>query len=109
MKEININCPFYEGQEVICLVNRSAYGSVLIKGKHYKVLDIIKCECGEWKLDVGHKADFTGTSRCSCKATHGVSNIIWCNARLFAPITSTFQSISLARVLEIETELVGVN
>lgn len=108
MKHTSIS-PFYVGQEVVALVTTR----LLKKGKCYIVKAVYpgQCNCAKWLISIGIKEWAEGT-RMPCNKCG--SYIIRKSetqhpAQLFAPITSTFQSITLEKVLEEETKLIGVN
>lgn len=108
MKEINLP-PFYVGQRVVAINDgNDKITTVVHKGQEFVILDIYQCSaCNKWKVDIGHLTHSSCTS-CKCgKIKHG--NIKWAAAEIFAPIQETFQSITLEKVLETETRLLGVN
>lgn len=87
--------PFYVGQEVVA-VKDSKQGMP----QKYKKGDVVQVaalkqspQSGLWNFQF-----------------KGQLNIKWwLDCSRFAPITSTFQSITLEKVLEEETKLIGVN
>lgn len=98
--------PFYVGQKVVVL--KRLYVAKKKKGTIVEVLAIMRCKCGLWLIDIGTKCkhDFDITCECENVIDNG---IMWLDARMFAPIQENFQSISLEKILEEETKLVGAN
>lgn len=105
MKEINLP-PFYVGQRVVAIKDHSM-GSFK-KGDIKTVLGIEKLCCC-WNIDVGIKFSQILWQCNTCKALKDTNQIGWINARSFAPIQENFQSISLEKILEKETELISSN
>ena len=100
--------PFHVGQEVVRIVN-SPHGKI---GDKHTVFGLSQCLCCKgWAIDIG-KTDFLAKivcGYCDYKFKEPASDIDWYQATSFAPITSTFQHITLEKVLEEETKLIGVN
>lgn len=103
--------PFYVGQEVVALESWGTKPYSIQKDLTYKVSDVQKACCG-WVISVGVPAKPNAPNYQTCRQcgskTHIGQELFWA-AYLFAPITSTFQSITLEKVLEEETKLIGVN
>ena len=96
--------PFYIGQRVVALRNASNQIGVSIKkGQIYVVKDCIQCACGNWDIDLG--LPYIGTRFSTCRQCTNILPITraWVNAKILAPITDNFQSITLEKVLETET------
>lgn len=100
--------PFYVGQMVVAIKGHSQ--GIYKKGQEFVVLGLYKSNCGCWNINVGIKSRAPKTY---C-ITH--PETIWLNngesafgASGFAPIEETFQSITLEKVLENETSLIGAN
>lgn len=107
MEKITIP-PFYVGQEVVALNNDKE--GIFKKGDEFKVTSCIK-GCCEWEVTIGiMNTDWINSvcTKCGKKEIIGNKEIPFYASR-FAPITSTFQSISLTKVLETELPLIGVN
>lgn len=106
MKHTSIS-PFYVGQEVVCVKDYST--GIVKKGCKYLVYMVrIGCSCGYWVVDVGITNGKMFSHCPYCWEREYAPNALIA-ASLFAPITSTFQSITLEKVLEEETKLIGVN
>ena len=100
--------PFYIGQRVVA-VRDSLHSGCFKKGDEKIVFGIIQMPCGCWCVDVGDKTVFEFVS-CSIHKDRTKSMLIlWASATAFAPITSTFQTISYSEVLEKEKEFVGAS
>lgn len=100
--------PFYVGQRVVALndaTNNAGYS--IKKGEEFTVKQI-KSSCCRWIVDIGFETKVDGNICGACGKVYLSYGVVWCNARHFAPITSQFQSITLEKILEIETPLVGV-
>jgi len=100
--------PFYVGQEVVAIKNSTVTG-LFKKGSTFKVLDITMCSCGAWKIDIGFITDAQKIICHKCDVRTISTGVHWAAAISFAPITSTFKSITLSKVLELETPLISVN
>lgn len=94
MKHTSIS-PFYVGQEVAAVKDNKPS-----MAQKYKKGDVVTVEAlkqspisGLWNFQ------FKGQLNRKC----------WLDCSRFAPITSAFQSITLEKVLEEETKLIGVN
>lgn len=99
--------PFYVGQEVECI--KSHLWGFISKGQKFVVTGVYKfCCC--WQVTVGVD---TGWMDSTCNKCNHVSNHknneFPFAASLFSPIITNFESISLNKVLELETPLIGVN
>jgi len=99
--------PFYVGQKVvalqdcICPVNGYVFFK---KGQEFTVKELHLC-C-MWKVDVGVLLDRAR----ECPHCNEVSyKVTWFEPTYFAPIETTFQSITLSEVIEIETPLICSN
>ena len=99
--------PFYIGQKVVCLTNDKVDH---VKGSVYVVKELIQCKkCLSWWVGVvEHPFSMDACkSTCECGKTSR-TNIYWrVNAKHFAPVNKSFESISFTKVLE--EELVSVN
>lgn len=102
--------PFYIGQPVVCV---DPVGP-LVKNGLYHCAGCTRCnKCGLWHMHVSEfpQPDKDNTGDCS-KCDGKMLNVplyAFATASRFAPITSAFQSITLEKVLEKETPLIGVN
>lgn len=96
--------PFYVGQKVVSLFNTED----LIKGNEYVITRIAVRSCGCWSVQVGIKRLII-SKYCTCDHDIRLAGSDWLNAKKFAPIESTFQSISFEKVVEIESPLIGIN
>lgn len=107
MKEINLP-PFYVGQKVVSLKGTSS--DYIQKGTIYSIKGIMQLVCGCWCVDVGINIG-KQYMRCGIHNTEKIlsKGIRWIDHSFFAPIQENFQSISLEKVLEEETKLIGVN
>lgn len=66
--------------------------------------------CKKWSVYVGVKS--SGIHYCQTHNTKhktGIKGGVFHNSKYFAPVQENFQSISLEKVLEKETPLIGVN
>ena len=99
--------PFYIGQKVIRIGKSNKY---VKKGNVYTVQDCFQCpNCGSWKITI-EEALCGGTFSCEeCPTAIKYVSHMGGQAKNFAPVIEKFQSISLEKVLEEETKLVGVN
>lgn len=101
--------PFYVGQEVVCI---NPIGR-LVKDKKYTVLGLFQCKvCKKWQIGFCDMDGDESGMKCPCgwiTSTENAGPYRFAYAHRFAPITSTFQSITLEKVLEEETKLIGVN
>lgn len=112
MEHINLP-PFYIGQRVVAIET----GELWKKGDEFIVKGIKPgcCKTTSWKVDVGILLPPCGRPyKISCEYCHVgyisyAGNIFWAEHNAFAPIQESFQSISLEKVLEQETKLIGVN
>jgi hypothetical protein len=105
-KELNLP-PFYVGQRVVC----NTPTPTISKGLEYRVIDMyyVSC-CKTWGVCVGVEA--VGKHYCPAhNTTHNpkVLSGVYHDAEFFSPIEENFQSISIEKVLEKETPLIGVN
>lgn len=102
--------PFFSGQKVVCL---ETLGPPMIKGIIVTVHDTFQCpNCKTWHTRiVEFPAPTTNNAGygCKCGYRHPVSGYFGAPSIYFAPIQENFQSISLTRILEKETELIGSN
>lgn len=108
MENLNLP-PFYVGQKVVSLVSKDGGYNSLNKGEVYTVLAIERgCEHCKWVIDIGKKQSrgFTECRECGF-VINGL--VHWANAAFFAPIESTFQSITFQEVAEIESKLISIN
>lgn len=99
--------PFYVGQKVVALKD-SPYHPEMRKGKVFTVLALNFCCC--WSIDIGLKVMKSHLYCADCNIVFGQhGSIAWKCAKRFAPLEENFESISLEKVLETETKLIGVN
>ena len=109
MKEVNLP-PFFIGELVVCI----GPVSNLIKHEQYIVTALDKCSgCGLWYVGVDNipnkeKLLIPGCGKCNHRMPNYPSMAMW-QANRFATINKNFQSISLEKILETETKLIGVN
>ena len=100
--------PFYIGQKIV----RIGYSTPIVKkGLIYTVADCFKCKCGAWKVTV-LEYPYTGDIIFKCDSCgKAIKHVFHFGgaAENFAPVHENFQSISLTKVLEEETKLIGVN
>lgn len=119
MKE-NINLPpFYVGQKVVALASGSSGSFNVVKDNIYTVAFCITNMCKksckhscDWDiglLEFPAKKDTSFCARCDMETRHTGKYYFIASSKYFAPIESTFQSISLTEVLELETPLICVN
>lgn len=102
MKDLNLP-PFYVGQRVVAIKDHSQ--GRYKKGEEFIVLNIkIGC-CSKWVIDIGIRSGILTKMCYVCSSIRIQDNHY--GAIAFAPIESTFQTISYSKV--IEEELVGVN
>lgn len=106
--------PFYVGQKVVCLKSATNnFGHYCVKDHVYTVLELNRCKCGAWKIDIGVKDESNHATKMSCGKCKGPydrrSYAIWADATNFAPIHEDFQQITLSKVIEIESSLINVN
>lgn len=108
MKDINLP-PFYISQRVVCVKS----SNWIKEGNIYfvKGLFFLSC-CKIWMINVGVANTINGKRYCQKHNKHynaGNDKFIEHNANKFVPIEENFQSISLEKVLENETNLISVN
>ena len=96
--------PFYIGQKVVCLKGAGK----IVKDQIYTVADCFQCQvCKEWHVQFSELP--TGRPDYHCCEVIKSSQHLGGPAKYFAPIQENFQSISLEKILEEETELISVN
>lgn len=100
--------PFYVGQEVVAVRNQP--DGDFKKGDTFKVTSCF-FGCCSWEVTVGiYDTNFESICNiCSGGISFYGKHEAPYHASAFAPITSTFQPITLEKVLEEETKLIGVN
>lgn len=102
MEKLNLP-PFYVGQKVVYIGVNNA-----IKDKIFKVLNVLKFDCGCYKIDIGMKFDLEYKyTRCiSCdKPTQTNDNVFWYASYAFAPLQQqSFPLIKLSKIMEKEKE-----
>lgn len=99
-------CPFYVGQKVVYVGD----GGALPKGSVWTVIGLFRHNCGHWAIDIGVKCEYHQWKSCGiCNTTTPCEwqNVHVGRASSFAPIEERF--ISLAEVIEIESQLTGAN
>lgn len=94
----NLNTPpFTVGQEVVCIESATSRVDSSIKveeGKVYRVVDIMKCNCGQWYVDVGVTLpNGYGYCRCDC-GKYVSSERVYSLTRFFAPIQTQYTDIT---------------
>lgn len=95
--------PFYPSQKVVAMVSHHG----ITKDSQYTVYRIYKgCNCCWW-VDVG--VTYLGGTICNTCKVQSNDSTEWFGHKLFAPIESTFQSISFEKVIEKEKQMIGVN
>lgn len=103
--------PFYVGQRVVAVMNSPR--GFFKKGQEFVVQGIhfFKCCHQDWVISIGIDGiDRYCACACGTRFVFPGSNVfMWHVTSLFAPIESQFQSITLEKVLETETPLIGVN
>lgn len=106
MSDMNLP-PFYVGQRVVALKN----GFFHIKGEKYTVAEMMFCSsCKVWSVLTSENSfEPASIYHCDCGANLKSTIYVGGNAKYFAPIEENFQSISIEKVLEKETPLIGVN
>jgi hypothetical protein len=100
--------PFYVGQKVVALATSlKSMNKQVIKGKIYTVGEMVFC-CGQWLVGCKELLIKTKEPFFLC---HISTKNKYCGgpASKFAPLHENFQSISLSKILEEETKLIGVN
>jgi hypothetical protein len=106
MSQLNLP-PFYIGQRVVAVTSTL----FISKGLEYRVIDMYyRSCCKKWSIYIGY-VDI-GEHYCPVHNTTHKPRVlkgVYHNAKYFAPIEENFQSISLEKVLEKETPLIGVN
>ncbi len=108
--------PFYVGQRVVCINNAvlsNAHldpSSVLVKGKVYTITSVTKGCCG-WSVTIGIPGTTPALTCHICGKTYlrGVLGEWSFIPERFAPIQEDFQSITLEKILEQETQFISVN
>lgn len=106
--------PFYVGQKIVAIENQK--DGDFKKGALFIVRGLEMChKCKRWYIDIGrviHTTNDGFEDICHCgdsKIIYSKSMPEWYSSKLFAPIQESFQSITLEKVLEIETPLISVN
>jgi hypothetical protein len=99
--------PFYIGQKVVAITGTDR----LKKGSTHIVHAIyFKYCCNRWCVSVGIKGEGDKPVCNTHNVTHELpSNDVFHHHSYFRAIEETFQSISLEKVLENETSLIGSN
>lgn len=88
------NAPFVVGQRVVALkTSKNNLGDGPDKDSRYKVIDIFKCKCGLWKVDVGIESKVQCVSECASCGNGVRTKSVYCNARIFAPIQEQYADI----------------
>lgn len=100
MENLNLP-PFFIGQQVVCIKQIDFKG--VIKGNKYTVQAIKKC-CGEYSIVVVRTEQPTVCYKC-----YQPMGDCFLNSIFFRAVEENFQSISLEKILEEETKLIGVN
>lgn len=99
----NINMPpFYIGQKVVAIKN-SKSGATYKKGEIHTVLNILKCDCGRYLIDIGFKViQGTGTRCDVCQKSVNKDYVWYCDSRSFAPAIQEqeFKQTTYSKVLE---------
>lgn len=98
--------PFYIGQQVVCV---KAPG-LLVKGKVYTVLGLLKCKCGQWyvKHTPTDEQNPNDTFPC-CQRKVKTFGYRMAKVENFAPIESTFIEVAFEKIVEIEKKLTCAN
>jgi len=81
--------PFYIGQEVVCIHGGTLKGGRTVnKGDQFIVINLLQCNCGSWKVDVGLKIpdDYIGSCSCGCGNRYSTDYTAWVSAASLAPI-----------------------
>lgn len=104
--------PFYVGQKIVALVTHP--DGFYTEGSVYTVRAIQKgvCACHQedWEVAIGVLIYGQGLECVTCLEVVGkTGEMLFEDCADFAPIETTFQPISLTKVLEEETALIGVN
>lgn len=100
--------PFYVGQPVVCVKSIGCYK----EGNKYVIKYMGQCPyCKCWMVGaIEHGRHLSMCSHnCGCGEILSVVPYYTALAKRFAPIEENFQSISLTKVLEQETELISAN
>lgn len=109
METFNLS-PFYVGQRVVALKDHSQ--GMYKKGDRFIIASIYKATCCDiWLVEIGILSVHNHWKCVICK-TGGQkrrSDQAVFNSGSFAPIQENFQSISLEKILEKETELISSN
>lgn len=99
--------PFYVGQKVVALTT----GYFHEKGHVYTIADMMFCDkCKKWHA-LTKETTLMPASKYKCDCYNDLNTTIYLggDAKYFAPIEENFQSITLEKVMEKETPLIGVN
>lgn len=100
--------PFYVGQKIVRIAHPVELASV---GQVFTCAGCFQCGgCKVWKVELKELPCVPGFGTCKeCMYENKVKSYKLSNAKYFAPIHENFESISLEKVLEQETKLIGVN
>lgn len=111
--EFNNLPPFYIGQEVVCVDNKT-YIKVHFKtedmlhiGETYIIRDIRK-GCCEWEIDIGILAKGK-IARCICGKASPLNTYSWFKSSRFVPKQEQFQAITYSEIKQKESPLICVN
>jgi hypothetical protein len=115
--EIKNTPPFYVGQPVVAIatgVSTNRLGEVAVrikKGQQFNVTAVFNTCCG-WCITVGiliPQVDTLICGRCGTPVSFDTHGEIHASAKLFAPITPKFETITYQKVVEQEAPLIGKN
>lgn len=106
--------PFYVGQKVVRTgpTVETKSGRRVTKGSVYTVAFCYCCaSCSSWKVGILELPCATPTQKatCHCGCKKGNISHYVGSAKFFAPLLENFESVSLSKILEVETKLIGVN
>jgi hypothetical protein len=107
---------FKVGDRVVCINNSLLSGGStlrnqpkLIKGREYIIYDIMPCDCGSLKLDVGLASNNEIFTCNSC----GIDNIIngneihWCASERFRKVEEKKEYIAVTSNVEVEEPILN--
>lgn len=114
MENLNLNLPpFYKFQKIIAL---QSCGKI-VKDSIYTVFNVFQCpKCKCWHVQLSELYFPNQVSQYTCNFPRNCYEVLIPSAShgggpadLFAPIESTFKSITFAEVIAVESPLIGIN
>ena len=100
--------PFYVGQKVVAIENFKIFN----KGEEFTVTSTSFCpNCNEPQITIGipkQNQEIVNYTKCSKKHKNNTNEWL-VRAKRFKPLEENFESISLSKILDLETSLISIN